>query len=114
MNKTDTGLVIIDSTFAIELRLGTQWYGWLFNKHPDGKYVSIKKLNDGEILNIKSSLTKQKCTWSNSEGVDGEDTDTHWSTSCGEEFIITDGTPEDNNMGYCCYCGKPIDQLIEE
>ena len=49
-----------------------------------------------------------KCTWSNSE----DDSDTHWQTSCGEDFLLNDGTPEDNNMKYCCYCGKPIEQLV--
>ena len=54
-----------------------------------------------------------ECNWSNAEGVNSEDSDTHWSTSCGEDFFLNDGTPEDNNMKYCCYCGKPIEQLVE-
>lgn len=54
-----------------------------------------------------------KCTWSNSEGVINDDTDTHWETSCGQDFLLNDGTPDDNSMNYCCYCGKLIDQLVE-
>lgn len=55
-----------------------------------------------------------KCTWSNSEGAEEDDSDTHWVTSCNEDFILNDGTPEGNNMKYCCFCGKFIDQLVEQ
>ena len=43
------------------------------------------------------------CTWeADSEG--------NYSTSCGETFTLIDGTPEENRMKYCPYCGKPIKQ----
>ena len=56
----------------------------------------------------------KKCTWSNSEGSNEDDYDTQWETSCGGSFILNDGTPESNEINYCCYCGKPINQLVEE
>lgn len=44
------------------------------------------------------------CNWeADSEG--------NYSTSCGETFTLIDGTPEDNRMKYCPYCGKPIRQV---
>lgn len=55
-----------------------------------------------------------KCTWSNSDGANSDDCYTQWSTSCGHEFLLNDGTPEYNDMGYCCFCGKPIEQLVEQ
>lgn len=58
--------------------------------------------------------TVPKCTWSNSENAIDEDVDTHWLTSCGEDFLLNEGTPDSNGMDYCCYCGKTIDQLVEE
>lgn len=45
----------------------------------------------------------QSCTWAQ----EGPDTGT-WSTQCGNLFELNDGAPADNNMKFCCYCGKPL------
>lgn len=38
-----------------------------------------------------------------------------WGTSCGHYFRLDDGTPADNDMKFCCYCGKTlIEALFEE
>jgi hypothetical protein len=31
-----------------------------------------------------------------------------WETTCGEAFVVNDGTPSQNKMRFCCYCGKPL------
>ena len=31
-----------------------------------------------------------------------------WHTTCGEEFVLTDGSPSENRMNFCHYCGKPV------
>jgi hypothetical protein len=31
-----------------------------------------------------------------------------WETECSNLFFITDGTPTENEMKYCCFCGKTI------
>lgn len=49
------------------------------------------------------------CHWSQ----DGEDSDV-WQTSCGNYFSITDGTPVENDMAYCCYCGTKLEQFPHE
>ena len=36
-----------------------------------------------------------------------------WETACKQEFIMLGGTPSDNDMKYCCYCGKPIEEIEE-
>lgn len=33
-----------------------------------------------------------------------------WETSCGNSFEINEGTPHDNEMAYCAFCGLPIEQ----
>lgn len=45
----------------------------------------------------------QRCYWT-------EDPDGQWETSCGNTFVIIDGSPADNDMTYCCYCGKKLAQ----
>lgn len=34
--------------------------------------------------------------------------DNSWDTSCGNKYQIIDGTPEDNGMKFCTYCGGPL------
>lgn len=29
-------------------------------------------------------------------------------TACGEAFALDSGTPAENRMRFCCYCGKPL------
>lgn len=49
----------------------------------------------------QSKNVRNDCTWSeNEEG--------SYDTSCGNCFVITDGSPLDNKMHFCCYCGKSL------
>lgn len=39
----------------------------------------------------------------------GEDYDSdEWVTSCKKSFCLMEGTPAENDMRFCCYCGKPL------
>ena len=44
-----------------------------------------------------------KCEWV-------EDDEGNFETSCGEMFTFADGTPSDNAMKFCCYCGKELSE----
>lgn len=41
------------------------------------------------------------------------DSDNNYSTSCGETFTLIDGTPNENGMKFCCYCGKKLQEGTE-
>ncbi len=58
-------------------------------------------------MSISEQIERQlnTCTWTFDENEDG---DGHYETECGEAFVLTDGTFEDNGMRFCCYCGKEI------
>ena len=43
------------------------------------------------------------CGWTDNSG-EGD-----WDTGCGNCFTLNDGTPEENGMHFCCYCGKPLE-----
>mgnify|MGYP001569344614 CR=1 FL=1 len=46
-----------------------------------------------------------QCSWS-------EDENGTWGTGCGHEFeIMNNDTPSENDMAYCCYCGKHIREV---
>ena len=44
------------------------------------------------------------CLWSRAD----DDTDV-WETTCGHAFTIIDGSPADNQMAFCCYCGRELE-----
>ena len=52
----------------------------------------------------------ESCTWQQ----DGDSDSGLYGTSCGRYFNLDDGTPEDNKMHWCCYCGKRLVQLLTE
>lgn len=51
------------------------------------------------------------CTWSQ----DGAG-EVAWDTSCHGRFLLNEGTPHENSMVFCCYCGKSLieDLAVEE
>lgn len=49
----------------------------------------------------ESSADSFRCTWT-------EDDDGVWDTDCGNRFETVEGTPHENDMLFCCYCGRPL------
>ena len=45
----------------------------------------------------------QPCNWWEEDGA--------WTTGCARRFVLEDGTPSDNSMEYCCYCGSVIKEV---
>lgn len=45
------------------------------------------------------------CLWT-------EDDNGVWETSCKQMFVLNEGTPEQNHMKFCCYCGTKLKQKI--
>ena len=61
------------------------------------------------ITALRAALTEpDTCTWQQ----DGDSDSGVYGTSCGSYFSINDGTPEDNKMAWCCYCGKKLAQSL--
>ena len=50
--------------------------------------------------------TSPTCLWSR----DGDEEHDVWGTSCGRYFTIIEGTPTDNEMRFCCYCGGNLEE----
>lgn len=50
-----------------------------------------------------NSVKAMACTWTQ----DAEDGS--WDTSCGGKFSIEEGSPAENGMHFCCYCGSPVE-----
>lgn len=43
------------------------------------------------------------CNWNQEDDDWGS-----YETDCGQSFNLTDGTPDDNNLKFCCFCGKAL------
>ena len=67
---------------------------------------------DGVADALRTALAEpDTCTWQQ----DGDSESGVYGTSCRRYFSLEDGTPEDNKMSWCCYCGKRLAQeLITE
>ena len=44
---------------------------------------------------------EQTCIWR-------QDADGNWQTDCENSFVLIGGTPSENGMRYCPYCGKRL------
>lgn len=53
----------------------------------------------------RSDTAVPQCTWTLN------DFDGSFDTLCGEKFSLDSGTPEENKMRWCCYCGKTLVSL---
>lgn len=47
---------------------------------------------------------QKDCTWV-------QDSDGTWVTDCGNEFVLNEGTPSENDMCHCCYCGSTLKEM---
>ena len=60
-----------------------------------------------QILNLFREagwkLPEEECVWT----IEDEDQGL-WETTCKNVFFLSDGVPLENDMIYCCYCGRKI------
>lgn len=47
------------------------------------------------------------CIWA--QDGDGEQ---EWDTSCRKRFTLNEGTPKENRMAFCCYCGGALEERV--
>ena len=58
------------------------------------------------------SLVKVECGWTHTTSIIEDEG--IWETLCGNAFTFVEGTPQDNKIKFCCYCGRPIVQIEEK
>lgn len=63
------------------------------------------------IKTIKDVTPVKHGHWIEQDGFDG---DTYYDCSvCGHSWVTIEGTPQDNEMNYCPYCGAHMDEVSE-
>ena len=59
---------------------------------------------------IQDAMVSAKtCLWSRAD----EDTDM-WETSCDQAYILNEGTPKENDMNFCTFCGKMLEEASDK
>ena len=51
-------------------------------------------------------MKTKKCRWA-------QDDNGTWETECGNMFEVTDGTPYENDMKFCPYCGENLVEFMK-
>lgn len=57
---------------------------------------------------VEAPAVAEVCKWTCGPYVDCE----IWETDCGEAFVFETDGPKENKMKFCCYCGKPLTEVI--
>lgn len=52
-----------------------------------------------------TDLAKQ-CNWASESDLDYDEG--RWVSDCGHDFLLSEGTPAENKLKFCCWCGKPL------
>ena len=73
---------------------------------PDDKptWLSVRSSKVSRCCPSECKEQMDRCLWS--EQFDGE-----YETACGKAFALNDGTPAENGMKFCCFCGKPLQDV---
>jgi hypothetical protein len=61
----------------------------------------------GKNVDLEAELYHYKkviCMWTQTD----DEESNNWESACGDLFYFEDGTPEENGMKFCPYCGKPL------
>ena len=69
-------------------------------------YVSLEDYVNSARASAEWQLST--CLWQ----MDAWDELEEWRTACGQSWAFTEGTPSENKMLYCCYCGKGLQERV--
>jgi hypothetical protein len=62
-------------------------------------------VNDPGAVLQRALEQPNECLWLQDGG---EESGTYMASCSRRYFVLEDGTPTDNRMTHCCYCGKPL------
>lgn len=73
----------------------------------DALHAECDRLTAMLVAQASTPNGPESCEWLYCEEEDA------WDTGCGHKFQIIEGSPKDNGLIYCPYCGKPIKECGE-
>ena len=107
-NRTNMVMALADAGYKVwvekEEDLASVTYYVCF-EYPEQKTPSYSF--DSIPCSSGTSGVEEYCSWADvGEG--------SWETDCGNMLMLIDGTPKQNKMEYCLYCGKKLDEKFED
>lgn len=69
-----------------------------YDSAKDGQYFTHGTIYEAML----AAAPQPECMWA--------EEDEYWETACGNSFVLNDGTPSDNDLKFCPYCGKFLHQ----
>lgn len=81
--------------------------GWGHLRH-QGEAEAIREQRErcqfvAAACNAHEAKPERQCKWTGPD-----ESDCSYDTECGESAILNHGTPEENNMRFCPYCGGKL------
>jgi hypothetical protein len=79
---------------------------WMF-RYTTALFTICNECMDDSIKMKEGIMTEAKeehCEWKQTDEWEG----TVWDSDCGESFYLEEGTPKDNGMNFCAYCGRKL------
>lgn len=61
-----------------------------------------------KLLDVAPTAPIARCEWIES------DHGSYICSACGEDWVLNDGTPEENHMNYCPRCGAIMEDVLDE
>lgn len=99
------------------LAAGRSVDGWIGESALSDAIKEIERLRRFAADNLAWTAEDQKavdadiwCDWTQ-ENDEGSDV---WATTCGKLFCLNEGSPTENKMRFCCYCGKTLREFLFE
>jgi len=83
--------------------------GYYSGKLQDGEPHHLAAIKEREYFRravLARMRNKEKCTWV--EDSEGE----YWNTSCNQAFTLLAGTPVENSIRFCPFCGDEVLQTV--
>ena len=68
---------------------------------------ALKAFGEIGVALVDQAVARKSTTCEWGPTTDGNDHG-DWSTGCGYEYTINDGTPKENGMAFCCFCGGKL------
>lgn len=81
------------------------WWDTCVDGYANDKDLAESAYQAGRDATREETVKAKVCLWNNA--------DECWETTCGHSFEINDGTPAENDMKYCCYCGGKVEEDIK-
>jgi len=100
------GYLIDRESWVVQHSYDSEWMEDKVLYHPEF-WMPLPALPDKEELSSDGY-----CTWTFNSYSGYYCEDDHWNTSCGQSYVMIEGTPRENDYKFCPACGKELVEVV--